>query len=109
MEKIFEHKVAIVTGGLFGIGKSTALAFAKRGARVVIADWIQDDAVLKDINEVGGAAIFIRCDVSRSADVAAMVAQAVNVFERIDFAVNNAGIEGQTASSHECTEENWNK
>jgi len=76
---------------------------------VVIADWIQDDAVLKDINEVGGAAIFIRCDVSRSADVAAMVAQAFNVFERIDFAVNNAGIEGQTAFSHECTEENWNK
>lgn len=109
MEKSFERKVAIVTGGSFGIGKSTALAFAKRGARVVIADWIQDDAVLKEIKAVGGAAIFVRCDVSRSADVAAMVAQAVNVFGRIDFAVNNAGIEGQTALSHECTEENWDK
>lgn len=75
----------------------------------MIADWIQDDAVLNEIKEAGGAAIFIRCDVSRSPDVAAMFAQAVNVFGRIDFAVNNAGIEGQTGLSHECTEENWNK
>jgi NAD(P)-dependent dehydrogenase (short-subunit alcohol dehydrogenase family) len=109
MEKIFEHKVAIVTGGSFGIGKSTALAFARRGARVLIADWIQDDAVLKEIKEIGGTAIFVRCDVSKSADVAAMVSQALNTFGRIDFAVNNAGIEGQTAPSHECTEENWDK
>ena len=109
MENIFEHKVAIVTGGSFGIGKSTALAFARRGARVVIADWIQNDAVLKEIKEIGGTAIFVRCDVSNSTDVAAVFSQAVYTFGRIDFAVNNAGIEGQTASSHECTEENWDK
>ena len=109
MENIFEHRVAIVTGGSFGIGKSTALAFARRGARVVIADWIQNDAVLKEIKEIGGTAIFVRCDVSNSTDVAAVFSQAVYTFGRIDFAVNNAGIEGQTASSHECTEENWDK
>lgn len=109
MENIFENKVAIVTGGSFGIGKSTALAFAKRGARVVIADWVQDDAVFKEIEKLGREAIFVRCDVSRDGDVAAMATQAMKVFGRIDFAVNNAGIEGQTAITHECTEENWNK
>jgi NAD(P)-dependent dehydrogenase (short-subunit alcohol dehydrogenase family) len=109
MEKIFEHKVAIVTGGSFGIGKATAIAFARRGARVVIADWIQDDSALKEIKELDGKAIFVRCDVSKTADVATMISQAVNTFGKIDFAVNNAGIEGQTASSHECTEENWDK
>ncbi len=109
MENIFENKVAIVTGGSFGIGKATAIAFARRGARVVIADWIQDDSGLKEIKELGGTAIFVRCDVSKTADVAAMVSQTVNAFGKIDFAVNNAGIEGQTASSHECTEENWDK
>ncbi len=109
MENIFENKVAIVTGGSFGIGKATAIAFARRGARVVIADWIQDDAVLTEIKELGGTAIFLRCDVSKSADVSTMISQAVKNFGRIDFAVNNAGIEGQTASSHECTEENWDK
>jgi len=109
MERIFENKVAIVTGGSFGIGKATAIAFARRGARVVIADWMQDDSVLKEIKELGGTAIVVRCDVSKTADVAAMVSQAVNAFGKLDFAVNNAGIEGETASSHECTEENWDK
>lgn len=109
MEKTFEHKVAIVTGGSFGIGKATAIAFARRAARVVVADWIQDDSVLKEIQELGGTAIYVRCDVSKTADVAAMISQTVKAFGRIDFAVNNAGIEGKNASCHECTEENWDK
>ena len=109
MEKIFEHKVAIVTGGSFGIGKATAIAFAKRGANVVIADWIRDDSVLKEIKDMGSSVIFVQCDVSKPGDVAAMVTQAVSAFGKVDFAVNNAGIEGQTSSTHECTEENWDK
>lgn len=109
MEKIFKTKVAIVTGGSFGIGRATAIAFASRGARVVIADWIEDDSVLKKINGLGGTAIFVRCDVSKRTDVTAMIDQTLDAFGKIDFAVNNAGIEGQTALSHECTEENWDK
>ncbi|HEX6891100.1 MAG TPA: SDR family oxidoreductase, partial [Chryseolinea sp.] len=109
MEKIFENKVAIVTGGSFGIGKATAIAFAKRGAKVVIADWVEDQATLKEINDAGGAAIFVKCDVSKNTEVTALVNKAIETFGRIDFAVNNAGIEGATAPTHECTEENWDK
>ena len=109
MEKVFEGKVAIVTGGSYGIGKATAVAFAKRGAAVVIADWIKDDAVIKAIKDAGSRAVFVRCDVSKPVEVAAMISQALDAFGKIDFAVNNAGIEGETSSTHECTEENWNK
>jgi NAD(P)-dependent dehydrogenase (short-subunit alcohol dehydrogenase family) len=109
MEKIFDKKVALVTGGSFGIGKATALAFAKRGASVVVADWIEDSATVNEITSLGGSAIFVKCDVSRSADVAELIHQTIKKFGRLDFAVNNAGIEGATAPTHECTEENWDK
>ena len=109
MEKIFDNKVAIITGGSFGIGKATALAFARRGAIVVLADWLEEPSTLREIKDTGGTAIFIKCDVSKSADVASMVTQTHQQFGKIDFAVNNAGIEGITAPTHECTEENWDK
>ena len=109
MEKIFEQKVAIITGGSFGIGRATAIAFAKRGAKVVIADVIEDNTTLQEIKNDGGTAIFVKCDVSKSSDVTAMVNQTIKTFERLDYAVNNAGIEGATAVTHECTEENWDK
>jgi NAD(P)-dependent dehydrogenase (short-subunit alcohol dehydrogenase family) len=109
MEKTFTNKVAIVTGGAFGIGKATAIAFAKRGAKVVIVDWIEDYSTLKTIQDDGGSAIFIKCDVSKSADVADMIQKTIDTFGRLDFAVNNAGVEGATALTHECTEENWDR
>lgn len=109
MEKIFDKKVALVTGGSFGIGKATAVAFAKRGASVVVADWIEDSATVNEITSLGGSAIFVKCDVSRSADVGELINQTIKKFGRLDFAVNNAGIEGATAPTHECTEENWDK
>ena len=58
MEKIFQDKVAIVTGGSFGIGLAAAVAFAKRGAKVVVADWIEDAETLNFIRSNGGEAIF---------------------------------------------------
>lgn len=109
MEKIFEQKVAIITGGSFGIGRATAIAFAERGAKVVIADVIEDNSTLQEIKNNGGTAIFIKCDVSRRDEVAAMLDQTIKTFDRLDYAVNNAGIEGATAVTHECTEENWDK
>ena len=69
MEKIFENKVAIVTGGSFGIGRAAAIAFAKRGAKVTIADWVEDNETINLIKATGGEVIFIKCDVSKDSDV----------------------------------------
>ena len=109
MEKIFKGQVAIVTGGSFGIGKATALAFAQRGAKVAVVDWIENDETVNAIKAMGGEAIFIKCDVSDAEQVEAMVDKTVKTFGRLDFAYNNAGIEGTNAVTQDCTEDNWDK
>jgi NAD(P)-dependent dehydrogenase (short-subunit alcohol dehydrogenase family) len=111
MEKIFQNKVAIVTGGSFGIGRATAVAFAQRGAKVVIADWIEDkdNETLKQIKAAGSEGIFFQCDVSKSNDVKGLMDKCLATYGRLDYAFNNAGIEGVQATTHECTEENWDK
>ncbi|HVD98924.1 MAG TPA: SDR family oxidoreductase [Cytophagaceae bacterium] len=109
MEKTFSNKVAVVTGGSFGIGQATALAFAVRGAKVAVVDWIENQETLTKIKEAGGEAIFIKCDVSSDKEVKQMTEIVIQKFGRIDYAFNNAGIEGLTASTQDCTEENWDK
>jgi NAD(P)-dependent dehydrogenase (short-subunit alcohol dehydrogenase family) len=111
MEKIFGNKVVIITGGCFGIGKATAIAFAKRGAKVVIADWVEDkdQERLKEIKALGGEVLFVKCDVSKSNEVKEMVEKTIETFGRLDYAFNNAGVEGTSATTHECTEENWER
>jgi NAD(P)-dependent dehydrogenase (short-subunit alcohol dehydrogenase family) len=111
MEKIFEGKVAIVTGGSFGIGRATAVAFAKSGAKVVVADWMEDknNETIQLIKSEGGEALFVRCDVSSGSEVRNIIERAIDRFGRIDYAFNNAGIEGISAITHECTEANWDK
>ena len=109
MEKIFNNKVALITGGSFGIGKATATAFAQRGAKVVIADWVEDKETLNLIESKGGNAIFIKCDVSKVSDVKMLLKKTISKFGRLDYAFNNAGIEGLMAITHKCTEENWDK
>jgi NAD(P)-dependent dehydrogenase (short-subunit alcohol dehydrogenase family) len=109
MDKIFNNKVALVTGGAFGIGRATALAFAKRGAKVVIADHVNNDETVQYIKTAGGEALFIQCDVSSISEVRNMVDKTLARYGRLDFAFNNAGIEGQQAITHECTEENWDR
>lgn len=109
MDNIFENKVAVITGGSFGIGRATALAFAKRGAKVVIADWVEDDETLTLIMASGGTAMFVKCDVSKSQDVKALVEKTIAAYGRLDYAFNNAGIEGTAAKTSDCTEENWDR
>jgi NAD(P)-dependent dehydrogenase (short-subunit alcohol dehydrogenase family) len=105
----FKNKVALVTGGSFGIGRATAIAFAAEGAKVVVADHVEDSTTVDAIRAAGGEATFIRCDVSRMADVQDMVQRILRLYGRLDIAFNNAGIEGVMAPTHECTEENWDR
>ncbi len=111
MEKIFKNKVAIVTGGSYGIGRATAAAFAARGAKVVVADFVEDkmQETLNMIKAAGSKGIFIKCDVAKSADVKALIDETIKTFGRLDFAFNNAGIEGAVANTQDCTEENWDR
>lgn len=109
METEFKNKVVIVTGGAFGIGRATALAFAKKGAKVVVVDWKENTETIDLIKKSKGEALFIKCDVSKSSDVKNMVSKTIATFGRLDFAFNNAGIEGESASVQDCSEENWDK
>src|SRR5580693_6777334 len=97
MNASLENKVAVVTGGTSGIGKAAALALAKAGAKVVVAGRRENEgnAVVETIEEGGGKALFVKTDVTREADVKALVDKAVATFGRLDIAFNNAGIEGQ--------------
>lgn len=110
--KDMEGRVAIVTGGATGIGRASALAFARRGARVVIADVNDDDGAetVKLVQAEGRTdATYVHTDVTDSNSVAAMVDAAVEAFDRLDFAHNNAGMSGVAAGVVECTEEQWNR
>jgi NAD(P)-dependent dehydrogenase (short-subunit alcohol dehydrogenase family) len=109
MEKIFAGKVALVTGGSFGIGRATAVAFAQRGASVVVADWIEDQETVNLIKAEGGKALFVKCDVSKNSEVKSLVDKTIATFGGLDYAYNNAGVEGETAQTDACTEENWDK
>lgn len=109
METPFKNKVALVTGAASGIGSATAIMFAQKGAQVVLADWQESTKTLDKIKAFGGEAIAIKCDVSKLSEVKNMIEGIILVFGRLDYAFNNAGIEGVNGSIQECTEENWDK
>ena len=94
--KEFEGKVALITGGGSGIGRATALAFARDGAQVVIGNRNvqRGEETVSMIREVGGKATFRRTDVLVAAEIEALVDHAVKTYGRLDIAFNNAGIEG---------------
>ncbi len=109
MEKTFEGTVAFVTGGSVGIGRATALAFANRGARVAIADVQDGSETVERVREAGSEALYVPCDVADEASVKKAVEHTVKTFGRLDAAFNNAGVEGHSAPTHECTVDNWDR
>lgn len=88
----FQDKVVVITGGTSGIGKATAIEFAKRGATVIALTVDQDEVAQKAIEEIGNQARYIRCDVSQGKQVKKAIEEIVETYGRIDCAFNNAGI-----------------
>jgi NAD(P)-dependent dehydrogenase (short-subunit alcohol dehydrogenase family) len=106
-----DGKVALITGAGSGIGRASALAFAREGAKVAVADIVVEggEETVRMVKEAGGEAFFIKVDVSNAADVEAMVNTVVDTYGRIDCAYNNAGIEGRLASTDEYPEDVFDK
>jgi NAD(P)-dependent dehydrogenase (short-subunit alcohol dehydrogenase family) len=106
-----ENKVALVTGAGSGIGKASALAFAKEGAKVVAEDLDVEagEETANRILEAGGAAIFIRADVSKAVEVEEMVNNTVEIYGRLDCAYNNAGVAVSPRLTPDTTEEDWDR
>src|SRR5438874_3507955 len=109
MTKQFEGKVALVTGAASGIGRASELAFAREGAKTVVADVLVEggEETVRIIKEAGGDALLVRTDVSKAAEVETLIQKIVETYGRLDYAHNNAGVAGADAPTADCTEENW--
>jgi len=101
----------LVTGGASGIGRATALAFAREGAKVVVADVAiaGGEETVRMVRAAGGTAIFVQADVARGNEVERMVKRGMETYGRLDCAFNNAGIQGDLAQTAACSEENWQR
>jgi NAD(P)-dependent dehydrogenase (short-subunit alcohol dehydrogenase family) len=108
---MLKDKIALVTGGTSGIGRATAIAYAQQQAKVVVVGRQIDEGekTVRLIQEAGGEAIFVQADVTKEADVQAMVDKAVDVFGRLDIASNNAGTIGENPSLIEQTEAEYDR
>ena len=117
MAKKFDGRVALVTGGASGIGKVTAQIFAREGAKVIVATDVNikgGEETVRLIKDAGGEATFVKCDVSKAAEVEAMVNKCVSLYGRLDYAFNNAGIgpDGKrvpVVNIVDCPEEVWDR
>jgi NAD(P)-dependent dehydrogenase (short-subunit alcohol dehydrogenase family) len=105
----FQGKVALVTGGSSGMGRATAIAFANYGAKVIVAARREDksQAVINQIRDSGGDAYFIKTDMANPDEIRSLIEKTVEHYGRLDFAFNNAGVEGKFAPITELSETDW--
>jgi NAD(P)-dependent dehydrogenase (short-subunit alcohol dehydrogenase family) len=111
MTSELEGKVGLVTGGTSGIGRETAVLFAKAGAKVVVAGRreVQGNETIEIVRAAGGDALFVKSDISKAADVETLIQKVVERFGRLDIAFNNAGVEGVQAPIVRQSEEDWDR
>jgi NAD(P)-dependent dehydrogenase (short-subunit alcohol dehydrogenase family) len=108
---LLSNRVAVITGAARGIGKGIALRFAEEGCSVAIADLLEKEGrkTAEEISAKSGESLFVKCDVSKSAEVQAMVDQVINRFGKVDILVNNAGIGALPKPFTETPEEEWDR
>jgi NAD(P)-dependent dehydrogenase (short-subunit alcohol dehydrogenase family) len=110
-EQSFTGKVAFVTGAANGIGRAAAIAFASKGASVVVADVAEraNQETARLVQGAGGRALAVKCDVTRSEDVQRALEATIEAFGRLDFAFNNAGVEYRIAPLADISEQEWDR
>lgn len=111
MAEAFAGRVALVTGGGSGMGRAAALAYARKGARVAVADVEAGggDETVQTIVAAGGEAFFVQTDVSQGAEVETLIARTLECYGRLDCAFNNAGINEEHGPVADCPEELWDR
>ena len=111
MADSLEGRVSLITGAASGIGRATALAFAREGAKVAVADIDPEggEQTVHLIEDTGGEALFVSVDVTKASEVQAMVDAVVDAYGRLDCAFNNAGVGGIGVPTHEHTTEDWDR
>src|SRR6202051_3236431 len=104
-----DTRVVLITGGLTGIGRATALAFAQEGAQLVVSGRREEEGekLVAELRKLGAEAEFVRSDVRHEADVRSLVDKTIARFGRLDVAVNNAGTEGTLGPVTEQNAENY--
>lgn len=107
----FKDKVVLITGAASGIGKAASIAFAKEGANVIVSDYNTKagETTVDEIKETGGRATFIGCDVGDAQQVQQLMDQIKKDFQGLDIAINNAGISGTSARTHEYPLDDWDQ
>ncbi len=106
---LLKGKIALITGAGAGIGQAAALAFAREGATLMLADLVAAGETASMVKAAGGSAIAAKCDVSSRAQVEALIDSALGAYGRIDCALNNAGIESRISNTADITEEEFDR